>query len=56
MQAVDPQALDRIDLGAVADRELGQVAGLQDLDALADDLMSAVAGGDVSHTDAVLAS
>ncbi len=60
LKAVDPQALDRIDLLTVVEHELGHVAGLKDLDALADDVMSGVLGVGVrrnaSPTDAVLAS
>ncbi len=40
--AVDPSALDRIDLLTVVEHELGRIAGLADLDQLADDLMSRV--------------
>ena len=35
LRAVDPRAVDRIDLVTVAERELGHVAGFDDLDALA---------------------
>ena len=60
LKAADPQALDRIDLLTVVEHELGHVAGLKDLDVLADDVMSGVLGVGVrrnaSHTDAVLAS
>jgi cyclophilin family peptidyl-prolyl cis-trans isomerase len=41
LQAVDPRALDRIDLLSVVEHELGHVAGLGDIDALADSVMSA---------------
>ena len=44
LQAVDPRAVDRIDLLTVVEHELGHIAGLDDLDALADDLMSGVLG------------
>ena len=44
LQAVDPQAVDRIDLLTVVEHELGHVAGLGDLDALADNLMSGTLG------------
>jgi hypothetical protein len=58
--AVDPRAVDRIDLGTVVEHELGHVAGSNDLDALTDDAMSDVSGSGVrrnmSHLDAVLAS
>jgi hypothetical protein len=60
LQAVDPRALDRIDLLTVVEHELGHVAGLGDLDSLADDVMNGVLGTGVrriaSHVDAVLAS
>ncbi len=60
LQAVDPQALDRIDLLTVVEHELGHIAGLGDLNAAADDLMSGVLGAGArrlaSHVDAVLAS
>ena len=44
LQAVDPRAVDRIDLLTVVEHELGHIAGLDDLDALADSLMSGVLG------------
>ena len=44
LQAVDPRAVDRIDLLTVVEHELGHVAGFDDLDALADNLMSGVLG------------
>jgi hypothetical protein len=60
MQAVDSRALDRIDLLTVVEHELGHVAGLNDLDALANDVMNGVLGTGTrriaSHVDAVLAS
>jgi hypothetical protein len=56
LPAIDPGAVDRIDLATVAHQEVGQAAGLQDPDSLADDLLSGVLGGDASHTDAALAS
>ncbi len=60
LQAVDPRAVDHIDLLTVVEHELGHVVGLADLDALADDVMSGVLGvgirRDASHADAVLAS
>ena len=40
LQAVDPRALDRIDLSTVMEHELGQIAGVGDLDVVSDDLMS----------------
>ena len=60
MQAVDPQAVDHIDLLTVVEHELGHIAGLGDLDAMSDDVMNGVLGTGVrriaSHADAVLAS
>jgi hypothetical protein len=60
LQAVDPRALDRIDLLTVVEHELGHIVGLSDLDALADDVMNGVLGAGVrriaSATDAALAS
>ena len=44
MQAVDPRAVDHIDLLTVVEHELGHVAGLKDVDALADDVMNGVLG------------
>ena len=44
LQAVDPRALDRIDLLTVVEHELGHIAGLDDLNAAADNLMSGVLG------------
>ena len=43
LQAVDPRAVDRIDLLTVVEHELGHSIGLEDLDALTDDLMDGVA-------------
>jgi len=60
--AVDPRAADRIDLLTVVEHELGHVIGLDDLDALADNLMSGTLGAGVRrdpyrvHVGAVLAS
>jgi cyclophilin family peptidyl-prolyl cis-trans isomerase len=42
--AVDPRAVDRIDLLSVIEHELGHLAGFADLDALSDDLMSGTLG------------
>jgi hypothetical protein len=42
--AINPQALDRIDLLTVVEHELDHTAGLPDMDALADDMMSGVLG------------
>jgi hypothetical protein len=44
LHAVDPQALDHIDLLTVVEHELGHIAGLDDLDASADSLMTGVLG------------
>jgi hypothetical protein len=58
--AVDPRAVDRIDLLTVVEHELGHVAGLSDIYASTDDLMNGVLGKgvrrDPAHADAVLAS
>jgi hypothetical protein len=60
LHAVDPRALDRIDLLTVVEHELGHVLGLNDLNALADDVMDGVLGAGIrrvaSHVDAALAS
>jgi hypothetical protein len=40
LQAIDPRAVDQIDLLTVVEHELGHMAGLNDLDALANNLMS----------------
>jgi hypothetical protein len=60
LKAVDPQALNHIDLLTVVEHELGHVAGLGDLSALASDVMNGVLGAGVrrlaSTADAVLAS
>ena len=40
LRAVDPRAVDRIDLVTVAEHKLGPVAGFDDPDALADNMMS----------------
>jgi hypothetical protein len=60
LRAVDAQALDHIDLLTVVEHELGHVLGLNDLNALADDVMDGVLGTGVrrlvTHVDAVLAS
>ena len=57
LQAVDPRAVDRIDLLTVVEHELGHVLGLKDLSASTDDLMSGLLGmglrRDPSHQDAV---
>lgn len=62
LQAIDPRAVDRIDLLTVVEHELGHIAGLADVDALADNLMSGVLGTGIRRnptadcTDLVLAS
>ena len=60
LRAIDPRAVDRIDLLTVVEHELGHIAGLDDLDASVNDLMSGVLGTGIrrnaSHVDAVLAS
>jgi hypothetical protein len=60
LQAVDPRAVDHIDLLTVVEHELGHIAGLGDLNTVADDVMNGVLGTGVrrlaSHVDAVLAS
>jgi hypothetical protein len=59
MQAVDPRAVDHIDLLTVVEHELGHVLGLKDLNATADDIMDGVLGvgtrRTVSSVDAALA-
>ena len=44
MTAIDPRAVDHIDLLSVVEHELGHVAGLDDLDAAADSVMADVLG------------
>jgi hypothetical protein len=44
LQAVDPHALDRIDLLTVVEHELGHILGLNDLDTASKDLMSGMLG------------
>jgi hypothetical protein len=51
-RAIDPQAVDRIDLLTVVEHELGHILGFDDLDALADNLMSRVLGAGVRHNPA----
>ena len=40
LHAVDPRAVDRIDLLSVVERELGYIAGINNLDAMFNDIMS----------------
>jgi cyclophilin family peptidyl-prolyl cis-trans isomerase len=47
LEAIDPRAVDRIDLLSVVEHELGHVAGFDDLDASNGDVMSAALGGGV---------
>jgi autotransporter-associated beta strand protein len=42
LQAIDPRALDRIDLLTVVEHELGHIAGFDDLDASADNVMAGI--------------
>jgi cyclophilin family peptidyl-prolyl cis-trans isomerase len=59
LKAVDPRAVDHIDLLTVVEHELGHVLGLKDLSATADDIMDGVLGvgtrRTVSSVDAALA-
>jgi hypothetical protein len=59
LSAIEPQALDQINLATVVDHELGNVAGLHDLDTLANDVTSGLSGTGVSrngaYSDVVLA-
>ena len=50
LRAVDPRAVDRIDLLTVVEHELGHVAGLGDLDASVNDLMSGLLGAGVRRS------
>jgi hypothetical protein len=50
LQAIDPRALDRIDLLTVVEHELGHVVGFDDLDALSDKLMSGLLDVGVRRT------
>ena len=43
-RAIDPRAVDRIDLLTVVEHELGHIAGFDDIDAVTNDLMSGVLG------------
>jgi hypothetical protein len=44
LQAIDPRAVDRIDLLSVVEHELGHIAGFDDLDNLSEDVMDGVLG------------
>ncbi len=44
LQAVDPRAVDRIDLLSVVEHELGHIIGLENLDDMTNSLMSGVLG------------
>ncbi|MCC6124849.1 MAG: hypothetical protein IT426_07805 [Pirellulales bacterium] len=44
LEAVDPRAVDRIDLLSVVEHELGHLAGFDDLDLMAEDLMRGALG------------
>jgi hypothetical protein len=61
LHAVDPRAVDRIDLLTVAEHEMGHVAGLDDLDPTATGLMGGKLGTGVrrdvgqAEIDALLA-
>jgi hypothetical protein len=60
LRAVDPQALDQIDLLTVVEHELGHIVGLGDNSARPDDIMNGVLGVGTrriaAHADAALAS
>jgi hypothetical protein len=62
LRAVDPQALDRIDLLTVVEHELGHIVGLGDVTGNGPDLMDETLGVGVrrdpsaADVDAVLAS
>jgi hypothetical protein len=49
-KAIDPQAVDRIDLLSVVEHELGHVAGLDDLDSIVDGVMNGVLEAGVRRT------
>jgi hypothetical protein len=59
LRAIDPRAVDRIDLLSVVEHELGHIAGLNYLDASVNDLMNGLLGTGIrrnaSQVDAVLA-
>ena len=50
LRAIAPRAVDRIDLLTVVEHELGCIAGLGNLDPLADKLMAATLGAGVRRT------
>jgi len=60
LQAVDPRAVDKIDLLTVVEHELGHIAGLSDSNALPEDIMNSVLGvgvrRGVSAVDAAIRS
>jgi hypothetical protein len=55
LKAIDPRAVDRIDLLTVVEHELGHVLGLDDLEASLDALMSAQLGTGIRRLPTVLA-
>ena len=50
LPAIDPGATDRIDLATVAEQELRHLAGANDVDALADDIVGGVPGAGIRRT------
>ena len=54
LPVVEPRALDQIDLSTVVNHELGNVAGLQDLDALANNVTSGVLGTGIRRNAAAI--
>ena len=62
LEAVDPRAVDQIDLLTVVEHELGHIAGFDDLDVLADNLMCGELGNGIrrnayrDHIGVILAS
>jgi hypothetical protein len=50
LRAIDPRAVDRIDLLTVVEHELGHAAGLDDLDAIADSIMNRTLDAGVRRT------
>jgi hypothetical protein len=51
LKAVDSRAVDKIDLLSVVEHELGHILGFEDLDAMAEDVMSGVLGVGVRSLD-----